>query len=148
MAQFNFTRDGITYIANVAADAKNNSIPDSVGNATGTWLMTIKEGTNKVWFKNGFQDKSNIKTIDSNFTKFVYYTSDSEIISESKFSIKWNNEAQYDAWYNVSTLSSSLGDDINKRFVNGILEYLGHVNTETGEGYLFSPITLDPIDLD
>ena len=32
--------------------------------------------------------------------------------------------------------------------MNGLIEDLGHVNTETGEGYLFDPVTLLPLSLD
>ena len=145
MAQYNFTRDGVDYLVNIAPDAKNNTIPDAMTNATGTWMRTEKSGTYKVWFKNGFEDLSNQKTIVSKFTYYVLWQDDSDVISSQKIEIPWNEEDQYDAWYSINGLANSMGDDVNKRLINGLLEYLGHVNTETGEGYLFDPLTLEAI---
>lgn len=148
MAQYNFTRDGVNYLANIAPDAKNNTVPDAMTNATGTWLRTEKSGTYKVWFKNGFEDVSNQKTVISKFTYMVLWQDDNDVISSNKYNVTWSEEPQYDAWYNILGLVTSMGDDVNKRLINGLLESLGHVDSETGAGYLFDPVTLLPLDLD
>ena len=148
MAQYTFTRDGVNYLANIAPDTKNNTIPDAMTNATGTWLRTEKSGTYKVWFKNGFEDLSNQKIVVSKFTYMVLWQDDNDVISSNNYNITWSEESQYDAWYTVPSLVTNMGDDINKRLINGLLESLGHVDTETGEGYLFDPVTLLPLSLD
>ena len=148
MAQYTFTRDGVNYLANIAPDAKNNTIPDAMTNSTGTWLRTEKSGTYKVWFKNGFEDVSNQKTVISKFTYMVLWQDDNDVISSNKYNVTWSEEPQYDEWYNIPGLVTSMGDDVNKRLINGLLESLGHVDSETGAGYLFDPFTLLPLDLD
>ncbi len=134
MAQYTFTRDGVNYLANIAPDAKNNTIPDAMTNATGTWLRTEKSGTYKVWFKNGFEDVPNQKTVISKFTYMVLWQDDNGVISSNKYNVTWSEEPQYDAWYNIPGLVTSMGDDVNKRLINGLLESLGHVDSETGAG--------------
>ncbi len=148
MAQYTFTRDGVNYLANIAPDAKNNTIPDAMTNATGTWLRAEKSGTYLIWFKNGFQDLSNQKIIISNFTYMVLWQDDNVVIHSNKKPITWDIETQYDDWYNLPALVTNMGDDVNKRLMNGLIEDLGHVDTETGEGYLFDPMTLEPLDID
>jgi len=148
MAQYTFTRDGVTYLANIAPDAKNNTVPDAMLNSTGTWLRTEKSGTYKVYFKNGFEDLSNQKIIVSKFTYYVLWQDDNVVIHSDKKPIPWESEIQYDSWYNIPGLVTSMGDDVNKRLINGLIESLGHVDSETGAGYLFDPVTLEPLGLD
>ena len=144
---YSFTRDEVEYLVNIAPDAKNNTIPEAINNLTGTWLRASKSGTYKVWFKNGFQDFSNQKTIVSNFTYMVLWQDDLDVINSIKMPVTWADEDQYDAWYGINALADNLGNDINKRLINGLLEHLGHVDTQTGEGYLFDPFTLEPLNI-
>ena len=98
---YSFTRDEVEYLVNIAPDAKNNTIPEAINNLTGTWLRASKSGTYKVWFKNGFQDFSNQKTIVSNFTYMVLWQDDLDVINSIKMPVTWADEDQYDAWYGI-----------------------------------------------
>ena len=114
-----------------------------IANETGTWLMTIKGGVTRFWYKNGFEDGGPQKYIKSNF-KYVSFYSDGEVENSKNIPLIWDSEEQYDTWFGIN----QDGIGICKRIINGLLEKgIGCVNAETGEGYLFDPLTLQPLDL-